>query len=65
MQVGLLGHGVVGSGVRRIIDDMNAKKTACLCIKRILVKDENEMVEDRMTRNIDDIILDQDIQLVV
>lgn len=65
MQVGLLGHGVVGSGVRRIIDDMNAKKNACLCIKRILVKGENEMVEDRMTRNIDDIILDHDIQLVV
>ena len=65
MQVGLLGHGVVGSGVRRIIDGMSNNKTACLCIKRILVKDEIEMVEERMTRNIDDIILDRDIQLVV
>lgn len=65
MQVGLLGHGVVGSGVRRIVDGMNADKTACLCIKKILVKDESEMVEERMTQNVEDIILDPEIQLVV
>lgn len=65
MLVGLLGHGVVGSGVRRIIDDMNKEKDACLCVKRILVKDDSEVVEERMTQDINDILNDPEIGMVV
>lgn len=65
MLVGLLGHGVVGSGVRRIIDDMNVENDACLCIKKILVKDEAEMVEARMTQDVNEILNDPEISLVV
>ena len=65
MLVGLLGHGVVGSGVRRIIDDMNIENDACLCIKKILVKDEAEMVEARMTQDVNEILNDPEISLVV
>ncbi|MGM9942327.1 MAG: homoserine dehydrogenase [Bulleidia sp.] len=65
MLVGLLGHGVVGSGVRKIIDEAQTPDTACLCVKRILVKDEAEMVESRMTQNIDDILNDSEIEIVV
>lgn len=65
MLVGLLGHGVVGSGVRKIIDDAKTPEAACLCVKRILVKDEAEMIESRMTQNIDDILNDSEIEIVV
>ena len=45
MKDGLLGHGVVGSGVSKIIDDGLTWEVQELEVKRILVKDESEMTD--------------------
>lgn len=60
MKIGLLGCGVVGSGVKEIID----KKYRNIEISKILVKDETEITEERMTVNIDE-LLSPDIDLIV
>ncbi len=65
MKVGLLGHGVVGSGVRKIIDANLTKETEQLEITKILVKDESEITEDRMTTDAQTILCDPDIDIVV
>ena len=65
MKIGLLGHGVVGSGVRQIIDNANTNSLKQLEIKRILVKDESEIVDERMTLNYEDILNDEEIDIVV
>lgn len=65
MKVGLLGHGVVGSGVRKIIDDSNTKETKDLEVVKILVKDKSEVKESRMTLNPDDVLNDPEIEVVV
>lgn len=63
MKIGLLGHGVVGSGVRQIIDDNHMPGVE---IKRILVHTEQEISDtDRMTINIEDILQDPEIDIVV
>ena len=64
MKIGLLGHGVVGSGVRKIIDDAATPYTKDLQVTRILVKDEWEMTDARMTMNADDILDDPEIDIV-
>lgn len=64
MKIGLLGHGVVGSGVRKIIDDAATPYTKDLQVAKILVKDEWEMTDERMTMNADDILDDPDIDIV-
>ena len=64
MKIGLLGHGVVGSGVRQIIDEGATWEVRELEVTRILVKDESEMVDPRCTMNADDIINDPEIEIV-
>ncbi len=60
MNIGLLGCGVVGSGVKEIIDSSldNIKLT------KILVKDENEKTEERMTTDIENLLTDE-IDIIV
>lgn len=65
MKVGLLGHGVVGSGVSQIIDAHATKQTEQLEITKILVKDKKDIVDQRMTTNIDAILQDASIDIVV
>lgn len=60
MKVGLLGCGVVGSGVKEIIDS----KFENITITKILVKEKNDITENRMTSNIDE-FFESDIDLVV
>lgn len=64
MKIGLLGHGVVGSGVRKIIDRQETPETEKMEIVRILVKSEAEMTDARMTMNADDILDDPSIDTV-
>lgn len=66
MKIGLLGHGVVGSGVRKIIDAGATWEVRELEVKKILVKDEKEMtIPERMTTNVDDILNNPEIAVVV
>ena len=65
MMIGLLGHGVVGSGVRKIVDEAYTSETASLCIKKILVKQLSSNGDERETANMDDILNDEDIDTVV
>lgn len=60
MKIALLGCGVVGSGVKEILDasEQNVK------ITKILVKDKNEIREARMTTNIQE-ILNSDVDVIV
>jgi homoserine dehydrogenase len=64
MKIGLLGHGVVGSGVRKIIDRQLSEETKQLEIVKILVKSEAEMTDARMTLDADDILNDPSIDTV-
>ena len=64
MKIGLLGHGVVGSGVRKIIDDGATWEVRELAVKRILVKDESELTDPRCTLNFDEILNDPEIEIV-
>ena len=60
MKIGLLGHVVVGSGVRKIIDEMNSDMEVAM----ILVKNESEVTEERITTNADMILNRPDIDLI-
>lgn len=60
MKIALLGCGVVGSGVKEIIDNLNKD----IIISKILVKNKNEITESRMTTDINE-ILNNDIDVVV
>ena len=64
MKVGLLGHGVVGSGVRKIIDDRLTWEVRELEVTRILVKSEEEMTDPRTTLDVNDILNDPEITVV-
>lgn len=64
MKIGLLGHGVVGSGVTAITDSCAVKKVRRLEVTKILVKDESEMTDPRCTMNVEDILTDPDIEVV-
>ena len=64
MKIGLLGHGVVGSGVRRIIDEGRTEEVSGLSVKRILVKDQKEVSDERMTLSYADILEDEEIDTV-
>ena len=63
MNIALLGHGVVGKGVSYILGKLKDKYH--LPIKKILVKDEIECIDSRMTLNINDILEDETIDIVV
>ncbi len=64
MKIGLLGHGVVGGGVRAIIDEGATWEVRELEIAKILVKDESEMVDPRTTLHAEDILNDPSIEVV-
>ena len=64
MKIGLLGHGVVGRGVREIIDAGATWEVRELEVKRILVKDEIEMVDPRCTLDFEEILNDPEIEIV-
>ncbi len=61
MKIGLLGHGVVGSGVTKIID---GKSIRGLEVKRILVKEEREMTDPRCTMDVNEILNDPEIDII-
>ena len=65
MKIGLLGHGTVGSGVRKIIDGKNTKEISQLEISKILVRYEKDITDERMTVDIHDIVEDPNIDVVV
>lgn len=60
MNIGLLGCGVVGSGVKEIIDSMNDN----IKITKILVKNINDIDDRRKTTDINE-LLDSDIDIIV
>jgi len=64
MKIGLLGHGVVGSGVRKIVDRQATAELKNMEIVKILVKNESEMTDARMTMQADDILEDPSIDTV-
>ena len=61
MRIGLLGCGVVGSGVCKILDESHSKYQ----IKRILVKIKEECVDKRMTIDVRRILDDSNIETVI
>ena len=65
MKIGLLGHGTVGSGVRKIVDEKNTKEISQLEISKILVRYEKDITDKRMTVDIHDIVDDPEIDVVV
>lgn len=65
MKIGLLGHGTVGSGVRKIVDEKNTNEISQLEISKILVRYEKDITEKRMTVDIHDIVDDPAIDVVV
>ena len=65
MKIGLLGHGTVGSGVRKIVDEKNTKEISQLEISKILVRYEKDITDKRMTVDIHDIVDDPTIDVVV
>ena len=65
MKIGLLGHGTVGSGVRKIVDEKKTKEISELEISKILVRYEKDITDQRMTVDIHDIVDDPDIDVVV
>ena len=62
MKIGILGHGVVGQGVTRIIADNGYGD---ITIGKILVKDEREMLDERFTLKVEDILDDESIDTIV
>ncbi len=64
MKIGLLGHGVVGSGVRQIIDEGATWEVRELEVVKILVKDESELTDPRCTLDFNDILNDPEISIV-
>ena len=60
MKIGLLGCGVVGKEVRTILD-----KKEELELVRILVKEESEIDDTRMTLSYEKILQDEDINLII
>lgn len=63
MQIGLLGHGVVGSGVSKLIDESLSNNA--IQIKKILVKDINSLQDTRATIDINEILNDSEIDTIV
>lgn len=63
MQIGLLGHGVVGSGVKEIIEHSLLDNK--IQIKKILVKDLQSIQDTRATIDINDILDDPEIDTIV
>lgn len=64
MKIGLLGHGVVGSGVTKIIDSSDTEKTDLLEVARILVKSQEECTDERCTTDVEAILSDPSIDTI-
>ena len=64
MRIALLGCGVVGSGVRKILDKKATEWTQKIDIKTILVKTPDEIDDPRRTTSFSDILEDPEIELV-
>ncbi len=64
MKIGLLGHGVVGSGVTEIIDQGTAAEVRNLEIARILVRTQHEVTEARITTEASEILEDPEIDVI-
>ncbi|MBQ9833216.1 MAG: homoserine dehydrogenase [Clostridia bacterium] len=65
MKIGLLGFGVVGSGVYDIIANGTALELRNIEVKRIISLVVTPGFEHLITKNIDDIVNDDEIELVV
>lgn len=65
MKVGMLGCGVVGSGVKKILDEGKTEAGSDLQLTRILVKEISEGMDARFTECADDVLDDPDIDVVV
>lgn len=61
MNVGLLGHGVVGTGVTDIADKMKSE----INIKRILVRNKKNRTDKRITTDFEKILNDKSIDTIV
>lgn len=64
MKIGLLGHGVVGSGVRKIVDGGETEAVRGLEISAILVRSEAECTDPRCTTDPQRILNDPEIAVV-
>lgn len=65
LTIGLLGCGVVGSGVMNLIDDPASDVCRNMRIKRILARSLSEKDDPRLTTNYEDILNDSDIDTVI
>ena len=65
LTIGLLGCGVVGSGVMNLIDDPASDVCRNMRIKRILARSLSEKDDPRITTNYEDILNDSDIDTVI
>jgi len=65
MRIGLLGHGIVGSGVSGIIDAGRTPQVAGLHVARILVRDAAGQDDPRLTADFAVIAADPSIDVVV
>lgn len=65
MRIGLLGCGIVGSGVYDIITDKMSPMVKNFEIAKVLVKTPEEITKPNMTNNVEDIFSDPSIDTVV
>lgn len=65
MKIGLLGCGIVGSGVYDIIMDKMSPMTQNFEVAKVLVKTPEEIIRQDMTNNADEIFSDPSIDTVV
>ena len=63
MKIGILGCGVVGSEVIRILDHLQATKNSNIQVKRIL--DRKAICDSRLTNHYEDILHDPEIDTIV
>lgn len=64
MKIGLLGHGVVGSGVAEIIDQGTTAEVRNLSVVKMLVRTQQEVTEKRITTEVKEILEDPEIDVI-
>lgn len=64
MKIGLLGHGVVGSGVAEIIDSGRSAEVKDLRVEKMLVRTRQEVTEARITTEVSEILNDPEIEVI-
>lgn len=65
MKIGVLGYGVVGTGVCEIIDAQNKQGDYDLEVDKIFVRPTREITDPRMTSQVEDILQNDKIDIVV